>query len=319
MRNKFFRAVVVRVQDVLDDMLGRPSMQGTWFAGVRGTSPWALSSEAKPVARLIVVTSGECLLTSTALVSPMRLAEGDCVIVQAGVSFVLQDDVSSQPVRCDQLSFDDRRQASLDGGGAVTEIQTGRFTMDAADLLMDSLPPIMRIRLDDQADSSIRTTLQLMSMESLPSSIGAGTVSGRLADILFIQVLRAWCDSEQGAHVGWLAALQTPELGTALRAMHRDLAHPWTVAELAALSLMSRSTFAALFKSVTGVSPLVYLTRWRVQRAKALLSDSSMSVLDVAIAVGYESDTALNRAFRKFEQIPPGAWRRRRHDLATAA
>ena len=82
---------------------------------------------------------------------------------------------------------------------------------------------------------------------------------------------------------------------------------------------MSRSTFAALFKSVTGVSPLVYLTRWRVQRAKTLLSDPSMSVLDVAIAVGYESDTALNRAFRKFEQIPPGAWRRSRHGLATAA
>ncbi|AHK36049.1 Putative AraC-like transcription regulator (plasmid) [Rhodococcus opacus PD630] len=308
--------------DVLDEMLGRATMEGSWYAGVRGTSPWAMSSDATPVTRLIVVTKGECLLTSSStLIPPMKLVEGDCVIVQPGVSFVLRDDVSSQPVKCDHLSFDDRQQASLGGGGAVTEMHTGRFSLDvdATELLMDSLPPIMRIRLDDQADSSIRTTLQLMSIESSASSMGASTVTSRLADILFIQVLRAWFDSGQGAHVGWLAALQTPQLGQALRAMHQDLAHPWTVAELAALSLMSRSNFAALFKSVTGVSPLAYLTRWRVYRAKTLLSDSSMSVLDVAVAVGYESGTALNRAFRKFEQIPPGAWRRRWQGVATAA
>ena len=104
--------------------------------------------------------------------------------------------------------------------------------------------------------------------------------------------------------------MRVPELRTALIAMHGDLAHTWTVAEVAKLSLMSRSSFAALFKAVTGDSPLAYLTRWRIYRAKTLLCDSSMSVLEVAVAVGYESDTALNRAFRKLDEMPPGAWRR---------
>lgn len=298
--------------DVLDEMLGRVTIERSWYASVRGTSPWAFSSAAAPLARLIVVTKGECVITSDALDQPMALTSGDCVIVQAGVELALQDDLSTVPVECDGLTFSDNRQATLDGGGAVTEMHTGRFSLDvdASELLMSSLPPIMRIRLDELDDSSIRTTLHLLSLESA-NSMGSAAVTGRLADVLFIQVLRAWCNSGPGAHVGWIAALRVPQLRPALIAMHRDPARPWTVAELAGLSLMSRSSFAAMFKSETGHSPLVYLTRWRVYRAKTLLSDSSMSVLEVAIAVGYESDTALNRAFRKLDQMAPGVWRRR--------
>jgi len=297
--------------DVLDDMLGRVTIESSWYASIRGTSPWAFTSPAAPLARLIVVTSGECVITSKALDEPMTLIAGDCVIIQAGVSVALQDDLSTEPVSCDGLDFSDTRQALLDGGGAATEMHTGRFSLDvdASALLMGSLPPVMRIRLDELEDASVRTTLQLLAMESA-SSMGSGAVTGRLADVLFIQVLRAWCNSGPDAHVGWIAALRVPELRTALIAMHGDLAHTWTVAEVAKLSLMSRSSFAALFKAVTGDSPLAYLTRWRIYRAKTLLCDSSMSVLEVAVAVGYESDTALNRAFRKLDEMPPGAWRR---------
>lgn len=305
--------------DVLDEMLGAMTIDSSWYAGVRGTSPWAFASDAAPVARMVVVTQGDCWLASPALDEPMMLTAGDCVIIQSGVSLVLQDDVSSAPVKCEGLAFDGLQQASLDGGGAVTEMHTGRFSLavDAAELLMGSLPPVMRIRLGDQADSSIRTTLQLMSLESA-GSLGAAMVTGRLADVLFIQVLRAWCESVPADEAGWLAALQVPQLANALKAMHGDLAHPWTVSELAKVSLMSRSSFAALFKSVTGDSPLAYLTRWRVYRAKTLLRESSVSVLEVAIAVGYESDTALNRAFRKHELMSPGAWRQQ-HSIGAAA
>ncbi|WP_051574497.1 AraC family transcriptional regulator [Mycobacterium sp. URHB0044] len=306
--------------EVLDEMLGRMTIEESWYASIRGTSPWAFSSAATPSPRLIVVTSGECVFTSDALPEPMTLVAGDCVIVQAGVDVVLQDDLSTEPVDCNGLSFDDRQQASLSGGGAVTEMHTGRFGLDvdASELLMGLLPPVMRIGLDEQAGSSIRATLQILSLESA-NSLGGGAMRGRLADILFLQVLRAWCESSSEIHVGWIAALRVPQLTSALTAMHQDLAHPWTVAELARLSLMSRSSFAALFKSVTGDSPLAYLTRWRVYRAKTLLRDSGMSILEVALAVGYESDTALSRAFRRTEQVAPGVWRRRQVNGSRAA
>lgn len=307
------------MRDVLDDMLGRLTIRDSWYAGVRGSRPWAFSSGALPFARLVVVTTGHAVLTSDATDEPMTLSEGDCVIVQAGVNLVLQDDLETAPVPCEGLPFDEHAQASLDGGGAVTQMHTGRFSLDigAAELLMGSLPPVMRLSLDEQADSSIRTTLRLMALES-SQDMGAGAVSGRLADILFIQVLRAWCESHSVTQLGWFTGLQDPRLGPALRAMHADLGHPWTVVELARLARMSRSSFAAHFSSVIGEAPLSYLTRWRVHRAKMLLLDSSSSVLDVALAVGYESDTALNRAFHRLGEDSPGAWRRQQDRLRVA-
>ncbi len=308
------------MEDVLDGMLERLTIKDSWYASVRGTSPWAFSSAAIPLPRLIVVTSGECVFTSGAISEPITLIAGDCVIVQAGVDLVLQDKLSTRPVDCHGLAFNDRRQALIHGGGSATEMHTGRFSLDidASTLLLGSLPPVMRIRLGQQADLSVRLVLQLMASESA-QSVGAQAITGRLADVLFIQVLRAWCMSNYGSHVGLVAALRVPELRSALAAVHDDLAHPWTVAELARLSLMSRSSFAALFKAVTGDSPLVYLTRWRVYHAKTLLRDSDMSIFEVALAVGYDSDRAFGRAFRKYERIAPGAWRRQQNSGLTAA
>lgn len=306
--------------DVLDEMFGRMTIERSWYAGVRATSPWAFSADAAPVARLIVITAGDCVMTSPALDAPLALTAGDCVIVQAGVGLALLDDLSSPLVRCDGLTFDDGQQTLLDGGGIATEMHTGRFSLDIdADTMMGSLPPVMRIRLDDQTHASIRATLALMAMELHQRSIGVGTVAGRLADVLFIQVLRAWIETAEASSLGWLSALRVPQLDAALRVLHADLSYPWTVAELAHSAAMSRSSFAALFKSVTGESPLSYLTRWRVYRAKMLLRSTSLSVLEVAVEVGYESDTALSRAFRRVEDISPGAWRRMQQDADQAA
>jgi len=142
-----------------------------------------------------------------------------------------------------------------------------------------------------------------------------GSIIDRLADVLFIQVLRAWCMTERAVGIGWIAALRVPALASAMRAMHSDLARSWTVEELSREAMMSRSAFAALFKEVVGEAPLTYLTAWRVYRAKAFLKDTQLSLLEIAMLVGYESGTALSRAFRRFEPDPPGVWRRRQRAL----
>jgi transcriptional regulator GlxA family with amidase domain len=126
---------------------------------------------------------------------------------------------------------------------------------------------------------------------------------------LFVQALRAWCNSD-GAGIGWLAALRDPQLAAAMHALHSDLSRSWTVAGLAKEAGLSRSTFAAAFKARTGQAPLDYLTSWRMYRAKTYLRDSQLSLLEIAVRVGYDTDTALSRAFRRREGVAPGTWRK---------
>ncbi len=170
--------------------------------------------------------------------------------------------------------------------------------------------PPKRGQLDEPDAHALRATLDLIDSEIATAGMGVDSIVDRLADVLFVQALRAWCNSEQGTGIGWVAALKVRPLAAAMGAMHSDLAHPWTVAELARVAAMSRSAFAALFKAVTGDSPLTYLTCWRVYRAKTLLRDTDLPLTEIAVGVGYDSDTALSRAFRRFEPLPPGAWRR---------
>lgn len=314
------RSYDATMTDTLDDLLGRMHVEGSWYAGLRAGAPWAMSFSVAPLARLVIVIEGRSILTSPGIEGPMELSAGDCIIVQAGIGFALQDQLGRSTVRCEAV-FEQavNGEATVGGGGAVTAIQSGRFSFDtaAAEPLMPLLPPILRIRLDEERSTAVRATLDLMALESRQDAMGKGSITDRLADVLFIQVLRAWCATERDVRIGWLAALRVPPLAAALRAMHSDLARQWTVEDLAREAAMSRSSFAALFKEVVGEPPLSYLASWRVHRAKALLKETQLSLMEIALQVGYESDTALSRAFRRIEQMPPGTWRKSQRGLVT--
>lgn len=205
-------------------------------------------------------------------------------------------------------------RAVLHGGdGELTELVSGALGYDAsaAEPLFALMPRITHVRLDEPRAHLLQTTVQLIGLETAEQGLGAGLAIGRLHDVLFVQTVRAWCASEK--HVGgWLAGLRDDRLAPAIRAMHADLARPWTVERLAREAGLSRSLFAATFKAVTGATPLDYLTSWRMYRAKVLLRGSELSLLEIAERVGYETDTALSRAFRREHGVPPGEWRRAR-------
>ncbi|GAA5165726.1 MULTISPECIES: helix-turn-helix domain-containing protein [Amycolatopsis] len=129
--------------------------------------------------------------------------------------------------------------------------------------------------------------------------------------MLFVQALRAACSDVGSGTIGWLAALRDPQLATAIHELHVNLDHPWAVEALARTAGMSRSAFAALFKEKTGDAPLGYLTAWRLYRTKTLLRDTSLSVQEIAVRVGYQTGTALSRVFLRREGVTPGAWRKR--------
>lgn len=148
-------------------------------------------------------------------------------------------------------------------------------------------------------------------METAQRGLGSGLVVSRLADIIFVQAVRAHIDTlDAETETGWLAALSDRRVGAALHLLHKDVAANWTVEALAAAAGMSRSGFALRFKEKVGESPLEYLTRWRMFRAGHLLRHTDKPLVEVAGSVGYESEAAFNKAFKRSSGAAPGAYRR---------
>jgi AraC-like DNA-binding protein len=304
--------------DLVDDVLTTMNIGHSQYARLDARAPWGISVQPRDSARLMLVDSGSCWLDSTALDEPRRLVAGDCFLVQSDVEFTLMDALDSPPVDCGTLF--DGFLASVGGDGEPTVILSGRFSFDAsaAEPLFAALPPILPIDLDNSAGRAVRATFDLLADEAAAGGIGAALVASRLADVLFVQAMRACCISVGGGAINWLGALRDPQLGAAMEAMHGDLARPWTVSELARVAGMSRSAFAAAFRAKAGETPLGYLTSWRLYQVKTLLRDTPLSVQEIALRVGYDTGTALSRVFSRHEGVSPGAWRKNRRRPAVA-
>lgn len=290
----------------VDDLLLTMTIEEAQFKRITARAPWGIAFGSRHVARLLLVARGECWLTGAGVSEPLRLRTNDCLLVRDGATFELQDRPGRALVDCEDFT------SATDGAdaGESTEILSSRFTFDAAaaDALFALLPPLFRIDLDEQSGRQLRATFDLIARETHENAMGAGFISARLSDVLFVQALRA-CSWGPAGSAGWLAALRDPELAPAINAMHTDLAHPWTISELADVAGMSRSAFAAAFRDKTGDTPLEYLTTWRLFRTKTLLRDTDMSLHEIATRVGYHTGQTLSRIFTKRQGQPPGSWR----------
>jgi AraC-like DNA-binding protein len=290
----------------IDDLLLTMNIEQSQFKRMTPHTPWGIAFPSRHVARLLLVARGSCWLTGAGLAEPLRLRTNDCFLVRDGVTFELQDRPGRTLVDCED--FENATECA--DGGESTEILSSRFTFDAvaADALFALLPPLFRIDLDERSGRQLRATFDLIAQEATEGAVGSGFISARLSDVLFVQALRA-CSTGPAGSVGWLAALRDPMLAPAINAMHGDLAHRWTIDELAHVARMSRSAFAASFRDKTGDTPLGYLTTWRLFRAKTLLRDTQMSLQEIATQVGYRTGQALSRTFARREGRSPGAWR----------
>jgi transcriptional regulator GlxA family with amidase domain len=186
-----------------------------------------------------------------------------------------------------------------------------RFTFDDAhaDLLLDILPPLIRLPATSDPASALRSALSLLALETAEPRPGADLVADGLARIVFVQVLRAHALAQERPARGWLGALADPKIGAALKLMHQDPVHPWTVGELARAVHMSRSSFAMAFKTLVGRPPLDYLLRWRVQNAARALRDGDRSVASIATELGYASESAFSNAFQRVTGCRPTHYR----------
>jgi AraC-like DNA-binding protein len=263
-----------------------------------------------------VVTAGACWLGDEAA-EAQRLEPGVLALVPHGEGHSL----ASAPEANAAALFDlPREQVSQryeilrhGGGGAPTTMICGavRFEHPAARQLVRMLP--RRITVASSASPErqwMQSTLALMAAEAGQNRPGGETLVTRLADILVIQAIRTWIETEPAARTGWLGALQDRQIGRALLLMHRRPDKDWTVAELAGEAAMSRSGFAARFTELVGQSPQRYLVQWRMHLACAWLTDHEPPLLDLAERLGYQSEAAFSRAFKRVVGVSPGAYRR---------
>jgi AraC-like DNA-binding protein len=207
------------------------------------------------------------------------------------------------------------------GGGATTRIVCGYMACDArlARMLLAGLPAVMRVNVrGSNAGVWLETSVRYALSEARSPRPGGGGVLAKLAEVLFIEVLRLYMTEQSSGRTGWLAGLGDRVVGAALNALHQQPARAWTLEELARAAGTSRSVLAERFQQLVGSSPMQYLTQWRMLLAANLLCRSNAPLARIAEDVGYQTDTAFSRAFRREFGSPPAAWRRSQSTRAPA-
>ncbi|MBL1073795.1 AraC family transcriptional regulator [Nocardia sp. 2] len=309
------------------DPLGRAlhllRMSGVFYGRSEFTDPWGVALPAWPGCVMFhFVAEGPCRLELNDG-SGHRLCAGELVLIPHGAGHCL---TSGPGVRAVPLTSLPRELVSEryeilrhGGGGAPTTVLCGavRFDDPAARRLIDLLPPLIRITHTSTPEGLwIDATLRLIAAEAGQLRPGGDTVITRLADILVIQAIRSWLDADPAARTGWLGALRDPRIGPAIALMHGDPAYPWTLTRLASEVSMSRSAFASRFTELVGEPAMQYLTHWRMQLARSILEQEDVGMGELARRLGYQSEAAFSRAFKRVNGAPPGSARREHRILA---
>jgi AraC-like DNA-binding protein len=303
--------------DPLGEALHFLRMSGSFYCLSEFTAPWAL--DLPPMADCLmfhVVTAGECRL-EVAGVEPCTLRPGALALVPHGRGHSLS---SAAGVAAAKL-FDLPRELISDryehlrygGGGAPTTMICAAVKLEdpSAHHLLQLLPRLISVDAWSSPELEwLQSTLRFLSTEARELRAGGETVITRLADILVIQAIRAWIATDPQAQSGWLRALRDKQIGRAIALIHRDPARDWTVASLACAVGMSRSGFAARFTELVGEPAMHYLLRWKMHAALTWLKESDAPLSQLANKLGYESEAAFSRAFKRLMGVSPGAARR---------
>lgn len=304
-------------QDPLGEALHSLRMSGAFYCRSEFTEPWGMTLPVLPgYLWFHVVTSGR-VSVDVGDGDPATLDGGDVALVTQGAGHRLYSDRGTPAPGILDLPRDeisDRYEVlHHGGGGALTRMMCGavRFDHPAARNLVALLPEIIYLDAASTPDLVwMQSTLSLMAIETKQMRPGGEAVITRLADVLIIQAIRWWMESDPSAQSGWLGALRDNQIGRALSLIHGDPARAWTVAMLADELAMSRSAFAARFTELVGEPVMSYVTRWRMRVASNALRDEGATVAELANRLGYRSEAAFARAFKRVTGVAPGGFKR---------
>jgi AraC-like DNA-binding protein len=258
------------------------------------------------------VLAGQCWLVVEGVPDPILLDVGDCFILPRGLPFRLATDLSLEPIHYTlawaRLSKTDNVPEITEGARYIAGGFFG-FTGSHAEMLLQSLPPIVHIRRESDK-AAMRWSLERLREELRDPQPGGSLIAQQLAYMMLIQALRLHLADTASAGRGWLSALSDKHMSIAIASMHNDPGYPWTLQSLAERVGMSRSVFALRFRETVGATPMEYLTRWRMLLAADRLEVSSDGLSAIAQSLGYESESAFGKAFRRVMGCSPRQYTR---------
>ncbi|MCE4058673.1 AraC family transcriptional regulator [Pandoraea sputorum] len=297
--------------DPFSDILKFTNAESLVTGGFNAGGAWALRFPAPEKIKFFAVLKGECWVIIDGETEPTHFRTGDVGLMTAKRAFVLASDLDTKPIdamsvftgaRSGITTLGDGNDFSQLGGHVLLDPTSGR-------LLADVLPPWIHVPAASPQATSFRWLLEQLVAERAHDLPGASLVAGQLAQMLFIQILRAHLQTSSPMPAGWLRALANPRLAPALRLMHGEPARDWHLEDLAQACAMSRTTFAFHFKKTAGVAPLTYLTEWRMRLAEKTLREEKTSVATLAQSLGYASESAFSNAFKRVTGRSPKAFR----------
>ena len=325
-----------RKMDAFSEVLSGVRLKGAMFFSAEFSAPWRLSTphcrvlatKLAPGAPHIVVYHFVVEGTARARVEggpDVELSPGDIVVFPQGDPHHLSAGPATNPVESaallQRITAGDLSPMQAGGGGAITRFVCGYLTLDPllCGPILESLPPILKVNIrTDRAGHWLEQSILHLLEEAASDRAGSDVMLAKLSEALFVDTLRRYVTGLPDQTTGWLAGARDPVVGKSLALLHKRPAHPWTIAQLATEVGMSRSSLVGRFTRYLAEPPMAYLTGWRLRLAAEALTSSPKGVADIAAAVGYESEAAFNRAFKRAFSVPPARYRRQSRNPASS-
>ena len=314
--------------DVLSEVLKAVKLDGAMFYNAEYSAPWCfrapashlvapyLSRDSRHVIIYHLLTEGRGYAHVEGDGRPLHLDAGDIVIFPHGDPHIMGNGSPVKPIdngqELQRILSGGLKLSRLGGGGETTKFVCGYMACDPqlSRVFLGGLPPMLKVHIRNDASGQwLENSIRYSVGDSDASMPGGEAVVAKLSEVLFIETLRRYIALLPPEQTGWLAGIRDSEVGKALALLHRRPAHPWTIAALASEVGISRSVLAERFRVYLSETPMAYLTRWRLQLGAQMLKTTSRSVAEIAAEVGYESEPAFNRAFKREFGLPPARFR----------
>lgn len=301
--------------DVLTDVLHSLNLKGWLSTRTEMTTSWRFEFAASQDMIFHILTFGGGYLFIEGEREPLRIEDGDVMLFPHGHAHILCDEPASPLTQAVCLNYEAYREHRLfpsEDEGTKMVMLCGAFHFDQLgdSPLLHCLPKVIHIPGErGRMEHGFADIVNFIARESISLKTGSEVMLRRLTEMLFIQVIRLWIDQQADAEGGWLAALRDQSISMALGLIHQFPEQGWKVEELAEAVALSRSVFSARFTHLVGEPPLKYLTRWRMQKALRLLKNE-VKVEKIAQQLGYESEAAFRKAFKREIGIPPARYRK---------
>ena len=322
--------------DAFSEVLSGVRLKGAMFFSAEFSAPWRLSTpHGRVLAPALAPDAPHILVyhfvvegTARARVeggTDVELSPGDIVVFPHGDPHHLSAGPVTNPVESaallQRIAAGDLSPMQAGGGGAITRFVCGYLTFDPllCGPIIESLPTILRVNVrTDRAGHWLEQSILHLLEEAASDRAGSDAMLAKLSEALFVDTVRRYVAGLPDQTTGWLAGARDPVVGKSLALLHKRPEHPWTIAELATTVGVSRSALVARFTRYLPDPPMAYLTGWRLRLGAQALTSSSKGVADVAAAVGYESEAAFNRAFKRVFGVPPAQYRRQTRTPASS-